>query len=81
MTPTTTTTHIHTDCQKLQQRDSCAVLTLCNLLIKDGRETILVLHHPAPADLNVMNFTTPLPAMMAKGGGKCVCVCLQHSHM
>lgn len=42
------------------------VLTLYNSLIKDRqipagtRETILVLHHPAPLDLNVMNFTTPL---------------------
>lgn len=48
-----------------------------NLLIKDRqipagtRETILVLHHPAPLDLNVMNFTTPLQAMIteAEGGG------------
>lgn len=39
-------------------------------LIKDrqipagARETILVLHHPAPLDLNVMNFTTLLRAMI-----------------
>lgn len=48
-----------------------------NSLIKDRqipagtRETILVLHHPAPLDLNVMNFTTPLQAMITEeeGGG------------
>lgn len=48
-----------------------------NSLIKDRqipagtRETILVLHHPAPPDLSVMNFTTPLRATIteeAEGG-------------
>lgn len=52
------------------------VLALYNSLIKDGeipagtRETILVLHHPAPLDLAVMNFTTPLQAMITREGGR-----------
>lgn len=51
------------------------MLTLYNSLIKDRQipagtwETILVLHHPAPLDLNVMNFTTPLQAMITEGEG------------
>lgn len=45
------------------------------LLIKDrlipegSRKTILVLHQPAPLDLNVMNFTTSLRAMITEGCG------------
>lgn len=60
-------------CHKLQQRDypGCWHCRTRSSKTDFSRETILVLHHPAPADLNVMNFTTPLQAVITEeeGGG------------
>lgn len=45
-------------------------LLIKDRLIPEGSwKTILVLHQPAPLDLNVMNFTTSLRAMITEGCG------------